>query len=40
MHELQGESGRQFDPLIVAALHEHLAHPEPVAEPAEVAWSS
>ena len=27
MHELQGESGRQFDPLIVAALHEHLAHP-------------
>jgi putative nucleotidyltransferase with HDIG domain len=27
MHELQGESGRQFDPLIVSTLHEHLAHP-------------
>jgi hypothetical protein len=27
MHELQGQSGRQFDPLIVAALHDHLAHP-------------
>jgi diguanylate cyclase (GGDEF)-like protein/putative nucleotidyltransferase with HDIG domain len=27
MHELQGESGRQFDPLVVSTLHEHLAHP-------------
>jgi diguanylate cyclase (GGDEF)-like protein/putative nucleotidyltransferase with HDIG domain len=45
MHELQGESGRQFDPLIVAALHEHLAHPVTLAEAeaeseAQVAWSS
>ena len=27
MHELQGQSGRQFDPLIVAALHDHLRTP-------------
>ena len=47
MHELQGESGRQFDPLIVAALHEHLAHPASAVEAstveateAQVAWSS
>ena len=46
MHELQGESGRQFDPLIVAALHEHLAHPESAVEAEaateqqQVAWSS
>jgi diguanylate cyclase (GGDEF)-like protein len=25
MHELQGEAGRQFDPLVVAVLHEHLS---------------
>jgi diguanylate cyclase (GGDEF)-like protein/putative nucleotidyltransferase with HDIG domain len=44
MHELQGESGRQFDPLIVAALHDHLAHPAQPLEAdvldSEVAWSS
>ena len=43
MHELQGESGRQFDPLIVAALHEHLAHPATrptTTAEAQVAWSS
>ena len=28
IHEIQSESGRQFDPLIVSALHEHFAHPE------------
>jgi diguanylate cyclase (GGDEF)-like protein/putative nucleotidyltransferase with HDIG domain len=28
MHEVQSESGRQFDPLVVSALHEHFAHPE------------
>ena len=49
IHELQSESGRQFDPLVVSALHEHFAHPaaapEPEAETAtttrelELAWS-
>jgi putative nucleotidyltransferase with HDIG domain len=43
MHELQGESGRQFDPLVVSTLHEHLAHPvartEPLTAPVP-AWSS
>jgi diguanylate cyclase (GGDEF)-like protein/putative nucleotidyltransferase with HDIG domain len=32
IHEVQSESGRQFDPLIVAALHEHFAHPEAKAD--------
>jgi diguanylate cyclase (GGDEF)-like protein/putative nucleotidyltransferase with HDIG domain len=32
IHEIQSESGRQFDPLIVSALHEHFAHPEPSAD--------
>jgi diguanylate cyclase (GGDEF)-like protein/putative nucleotidyltransferase with HDIG domain len=32
IHEVQSESGRQFDPLVVAALHEHFAHQEPIAE--------
>ena len=27
IHEIQSESGRQFDPLVVSALHEHFAHP-------------
>jgi diguanylate cyclase (GGDEF)-like protein/putative nucleotidyltransferase with HDIG domain len=44
MHELHGQSGRQFDPLIVAALHDHLAHPSAVVDVAEpepqAAWSS
>jgi diguanylate cyclase (GGDEF)-like protein/putative nucleotidyltransferase with HDIG domain len=43
IHEIQSESGRQFDPLIVSALHEHFAHPEPSAEVPtmikEPAWS-
>ena len=46
MHELQGQSGLQFDPLVVSTLHEHLAHPvaktaDPVLPTALVpAWSS
>jgi HD-GYP domain-containing protein (c-di-GMP phosphodiesterase class II) len=28
MHELQSEAGRQLDPLVVAALHDHLAQAE------------
>jgi diguanylate cyclase (GGDEF)-like protein len=44
MHEIQCESGRQFDPLVVSALHEHFANPAPapptaVLEPGG-AWSS
>ncbi len=27
IREIQSESGRQFDPLVVSALHEHFAHP-------------
>jgi diguanylate cyclase (GGDEF)-like protein/putative nucleotidyltransferase with HDIG domain len=43
MHELEGEAGRQFDPLVVATLRDHLARPEnatcePVLE-REPAWS-
>jgi diguanylate cyclase (GGDEF)-like protein/putative nucleotidyltransferase with HDIG domain len=43
IHEVQSESGRQFDPLVVSALHEHFAHPEadtdiPTTE-LELAWS-
>jgi putative nucleotidyltransferase with HDIG domain len=36
--ELRAESGRQFDPLVVAALEEHLAHPaaEPQPEQAPI----
>jgi HD-GYP domain-containing protein (c-di-GMP phosphodiesterase class II) len=48
IHEIQRESGRQFDPLIVSALHEHFAHPEASPHTAPVAelsaqlleWSS
>jgi diguanylate cyclase (GGDEF)-like protein/putative nucleotidyltransferase with HDIG domain len=44
IRELQSESGRQFDPLVVSALHEHFAHPVPPddlpALDSEVAWSS
>jgi len=44
IHEVQSESGRQFDPLVVAALHDHFAHREPNAEVSltdlERAWSS
>ncbi len=32
IHELQTESGRQFDPLVVGALHEHFAFPAPADE--------
>jgi len=42
IHELQSESGRQFDPLVVSALHEHFAHPAPQEEDLptlEAAWS-
>jgi diguanylate cyclase (GGDEF)-like protein/putative nucleotidyltransferase with HDIG domain len=43
IHEVQSESGRQFDPLVVSALHEHFAHPEANAEipttELEPAWS-
>jgi putative nucleotidyltransferase with HDIG domain len=44
MNELHGEAGRQFDPLVVATLHEHLVEAllvaEPVAaSPLEAAWS-
>ena len=42
MHELQGEAGRQFDPLVVAALHDHLAaaaRSRRAATPTEPAWS-
>ena len=39
--ELQRESGRQFDPLVVTALQEHLAQmPVEVADELEAAWSS
>ena len=34
IQEIQRESGRQFDPLIVSALHEHFAHPEASPQPA------
>jgi diguanylate cyclase (GGDEF)-like protein/putative nucleotidyltransferase with HDIG domain len=48
MHELHGESGRQFDPLVVSALHEHLSHPATTPQPPQPsqrtelqpAWSS
>jgi diguanylate cyclase (GGDEF)-like protein/putative nucleotidyltransferase with HDIG domain len=43
IHEVQSESGRQFDPLVVSALHEHFAHPETNADVPitdwEPAWS-
>jgi diguanylate cyclase (GGDEF)-like protein/putative nucleotidyltransferase with HDIG domain len=43
MHELEGEAGRQFDPLIVATLRDHLANPETAASESkaerEPAWS-
>jgi diguanylate cyclase (GGDEF)-like protein len=41
MHELRRESGRQFDPLVVDALHEHLAQGKPVPAPLTLraAWS-
>jgi len=43
MHELQGEAGRQLDPLVVVALHDHLAqkHESPAAllPEAEASWS-
>jgi diguanylate cyclase (GGDEF)-like protein len=32
IHEIQSESGRQFDPLVVSALHEHFAHPTSAAD--------
>jgi diguanylate cyclase (GGDEF)-like protein/putative nucleotidyltransferase with HDIG domain len=42
MHELHGQSGRQFDPLVVSALHEHLSHPAITTQRTELqpAWSS
>jgi diguanylate cyclase (GGDEF)-like protein/putative nucleotidyltransferase with HDIG domain len=44
IHEIQSESGRQFDPLVVSALHEHFAHPASDANPytavPEPEWSS
>jgi diguanylate cyclase (GGDEF)-like protein/putative nucleotidyltransferase with HDIG domain len=44
MHELQAESGRQFDPLVVAALHDWLAHDHSAAQPRmveqEAGWFS
>jgi len=48
MHEIEGESGRQFDPLIVSALKEHLAEtPVELRRPSaahltavELSWSS
>ena len=38
MHEVQSESGRQFDPLVVSALHEHFAHPEVNADVPTIDW--
>jgi putative nucleotidyltransferase with HDIG domain len=44
IHEVQSESGRQFDPLVVSALHEHFARSEAATEltvtDLERAWSS
>ena len=45
MREIQSESGRQFDPLVVSALHEHFAHPSQSTDGASVdlgtfTWSS
>ncbi len=44
MHELQGEAGRQLDPLVVAALHDHLAQkhesPAVLLPEVEASWSS
>jgi diguanylate cyclase (GGDEF)-like protein/putative nucleotidyltransferase with HDIG domain len=42
MHELRVESGRQFDPSIVSALHDHLAHPVTATQYRgyQPAWSS
>jgi diguanylate cyclase (GGDEF)-like protein len=41
MQELRRESGRQFDPLVVEALHEYLAHGTPISAPPTLraAWS-
>ncbi len=45
IHEIQSESGRQFDPLVVSALHEHFAHPARTIDDASLElsdslWSS
>lgn len=44
IHEIQSESGRQFDPLVVSALHEHFTQPAADADPykamLEPEWSS
>lgn len=42
MHELHGQSGRQFDPLVVSALHDHLSHPVTTTQRTalQLAWSS
>jgi two-component system cell cycle response regulator len=42
MHELRVESGRQFDPVVVAALHNHLAQPAIATQHRgfQAAWSS
>jgi HD-GYP domain-containing protein (c-di-GMP phosphodiesterase class II) len=42
MQELRSESGRQFDPIVVAALEDYLAHPSAPRQPSteELAWSS
>jgi diguanylate cyclase (GGDEF)-like protein/putative nucleotidyltransferase with HDIG domain len=46
IHELQSESGRQFDPLVVTALHEHFAYPAQAdefkfpTEEIQQSWSS
>ena len=43
MNELRGEAGRQLDPLVVSALHEHLSEPQTARDPEsaelELAWS-
>ncbi len=43
IREVQSESSRQFDPLVVSALHEHFAHPagnhDSPARETELAWS-
>ena len=38
IHEVQSESGRQFDPLVVSALHEHFAHPETTVDLPTTDW--
>jgi diguanylate cyclase (GGDEF)-like protein len=42
MQELHNESGRQFDPIVVAALEDYLAHPNGPRQSSteELAWSS